>query len=65
MENEFSLRLPSVKSEYALGAEFILVFKKQIIGALLSTAFSSRVIANTVNLSETAIAKGPYAMHRV
>lgn len=43
MENEFSLRLPSVKFEYALGAEFILVFKKQIIGALLSTAFSSWV----------------------
>lgn len=58
MENEFSLKLPSAKSECALGAEFILVFKRQIAGAQLSAAFSvgfPSLIANTVNLSEAAM----------
>jgi len=41
MENEFSLKLPSAKSQCALGAELILAFRKQIISVLLSSAFSS------------------------
>lgn len=68
MENEFSLKLPSAKSEDALGTELILVFKKQIIDATLSAAFRGWVpslTTNTMYLSEATSAKRPYAMHIV